>query len=154
MKLDGKQKILLPIIVFAFIFIGWQLYDMIGGSSDKTIVPTDNGMGKIDGGDASLAVPIASQANQMTSMPALSESSTSASIANQNQIENLKFLKPQQGKVKYIEESSNSSEDVLMREYQELKKEEMLLNEKLAIAQARQKIAELNSKIASCERLP
>jgi hypothetical protein len=154
MKLDAKQKILLPIIVFAFVFIGWQVYDMVGGSSNKSVASVVTSMNNEQNG-ATASETVLSSMDVARSNLATPEISAKKSPIVQDQDARPQSsqlssvpAKPQQGAVKDIEGAS-FTDDTLMREYQELKKEEMLLNEKLAIAQTRQKIAELNSKIAS-----
>jgi hypothetical protein len=36
MKLDKKQKVMLTLTVCAFLFLGWQVYDLFGGGSEPT----------------------------------------------------------------------------------------------------------------------
>ena len=43
MKLDTRQKILIPLIILAFIFIVWQIYDLFFARKDVTApVPVAN----------------------------------------------------------------------------------------------------------------
>ena len=163
MKLDAKQKILLPIIVMVFIFIGWQVYNMLGTNSDNSLTSVASDAGQ----QVNMPMPISAVPSTSPSPSAnmsIEKNVNSGGMVNPNPTATniaasgesnqggsspmMEPEKPQRATIKNSEESADLG-DSLMQEYQELKKEEMLLNEKLAIAQARQKIAELNSKIAA-----
>ena len=163
MKLDAKQKILLPVIVMVFIFIGWQVYNMLGTNSDNSLTSVTSDAGQ----QVNMPMPVSAVPRTSPSPSAnmsIEKNVNSGGMVNPNPTATniaasgesnqggsspmMEPEKPQRATIKNSEESADLG-DSLMQEYQELKKEEMLLNEKLAIAQARQKIAELNSKIAA-----
>jgi|GEM_PF-6189412 len=165
MKSDAKKKILLPIIILMLIFIGWQVYNIMRGkqsssNNDGTIMPVNMGMNKSeDTGASNLAAATIKRLPTDVSLSPIHETSNNNEISSTKNIpvvqvkntgDSIQLNNSQVKKTnEQVKEASISEEDALMHEYQELKKEEMLLNQRLAIAQAKQKINELNSKISS-----
>lgn len=172
MKLDSKQKVLLPIIILAFIFIGWQVFDML--SSSKNNDDTGNAANSkvtVDQKQEISTAAVASSAppkevnvanNAITSTtPSVSVNNTSnpeqqvqPDGAQQQPGQSPQFVKPEQKTVNDIEDSDDGSRSEsygLMKEYEKLQSQEVLLREKLTIAETRKKIADLNSKIAAIE---
>lgn len=120
MKLDTRQKIFIPLIIIAFIYIGWQIYEMFYASPTKTISAPET-----------MIKPVAPEPVKLPEVG-----------ANQT---------PQKGKIQELAPGSATGQSVayqhLMKTYQELEAERMLLQEEMAIAETKQKIAQLQTKL-------
>jgi hypothetical protein len=130
MKLDRRQKILIPLIVIAFIYIGWQVYEIFFVGKGVPVPTTSQ---KI-----TLAKPVATKL-------ALPQQPKVPAVVTQQQQD-----VPEKKTISDISVPSGQSEAYLklMKEYQSLEAQRMLLQEKVAIAEMKQKISELNAKLA------
>jgi hypothetical protein len=126
MKLDTRQKILIPLIIVAFIYVGWQIYHIFFATSPNQ----------------ALLHPIAlanASSGETITQPTLQIEQNQSAIPEHKTIEK---LSPQ-------EAADQSAEyQRLVNRYRELEAKRMLLEEKMAIADTEQKIAELNAKLS------
>jgi len=121
MALDKRQKFLLPLVVIAFAYVGWQIYSMTNNtdnSTPQTATPVKK------------AVAVQPDKNLSKVTAANNIAGTSGSIQTPTAIASRE-------QTQYLQ---------LLNQYQLLKMKRMLLEEEVAIAGARQKIAELNSQ--------
>lgn len=126
MKLDTRQKILIPLIIIAFIYVGWQIYHLFFVSSS----------------------------NQALSHPiALANASPGETIAQPDlQIERDQLVLPEHKTIAKLSSQAATDQSTeyqrLANQYRELEAKRMLLEEKMAIANTEHKIAELNAKLS------
>lgn len=137
LNLDKKQKVLLVLVILAFGFIVWQLYSIFGnGSSPAKNQPAVNNTAI----SAKLQQPTAMQQQRTTPTTTGSQPTQSATVAapKERSVADIGGLAEGGGaQSQYVQ---------IMNQYQVLKMKRLLLEEEVAIASARQRIAELNSK--------
>lgn len=140
-QLSKKQKILIPLIILAFAYVIWQVYDMFSGGSVTTAVNTNSAVIKTT---SSAAVP---QKAPGVAQPTTGSVSTSDAGQQQEPTAAASTAVPQTGNISDLSGDAGQMQYVqMLNQYQLLKMKRMLLEEQVAIAAARQKIADLNSK--------
>ncbi len=136
MKLTSRQKVLIPIIILAFLYIAWQVFDMFFAGSDTTPAPA--------------VQPIT--APQPATQTATAQPTGVSTPASAIQPAAPQVVAPQKKDVSQLKMGTDSKEQSafanLMKQYQDLQAKRMLLQEEVTIAQTRHKIAELNAKLA------
>jgi len=133
MKLDTRQKILIPLIIIAFIYVGWQIYHIFLVSTPDQALPHP------------MAIAQASS-KQMTIQPTTQVEQNQSAIPNPE-----KIAVPERKTIEKLSLKAATGQSAaylhLVKQYRELEAKRMLLEEKMAIAETEQKIAELNAKL-------
>jgi hypothetical protein len=131
--LDRRQKILIPLIVIAFIYIGWQVYNIFFAGQGVSAPVSEKKL--ILSQSVSPQQPSQAQTSEAMPMP-----------MPRPQVQDVPEKKP----ISDISVQTVQSDAYLklMKEYQVLEAQRMLLQEKVAIAEMKQKIADLNSKLS------
>jgi hypothetical protein len=133
LNLDKKQKVLLVLVVLAFGFIVWQLYGIFGGGSPAVKNQAATNTTSIVTKTQQPAV-----VQQQRSIPPVQQPASAVVAPKERSVADISSL---------AEGGSTQSQYVqIMNQYQILKMKRLLLEEEVAIASARQRIAELNSK--------
>lgn len=138
MALDKRQKVLLPLVVVAFAYVGWQLYSMLA-TQNAPPAPTISTTKKLV---ASQQDATQQSANQTAQKPAATAGGSSTSAITNTP--------PSFNNNRQPTASTTTREQTqylrLLNQYQLLKMKHLLLDEEVAIASAKQKIAELNNQ--------
>lgn len=134
-NLDKKQKFLLVLVILAFVFIVWQLYSMFGGD-----LKTANSV-------APPAAHLPERQPEQSAKQAQVTREVSPALRPMPQTDQPVPATIEKSGIDSGGSTSDQSQYVqIMNQYQLLKMKRMLLEEEVAIASARQKIAEMNSK--------
>ncbi|MCK4608769.1 MAG: hypothetical protein KAT71_04750 [Gammaproteobacteria bacterium] len=139
MKLDRRQKILIPLIIIAFIYIIWQVYDLFFASSEVIQPPVRQHISQ-----PALHLTSATANGKTAAMTSVS-GNLPASVAHPASSENRAPVKKNINILSSAGQSSNYLK--MVKQYQQLESERMLLQEEVQIAEMKQKIASLNSKL-------
>ena len=126
MKLDTRQKILIPLIVIAFAYVIWQVVDMVGSDHSR---PTAS--------KTSTSVPSAAP---VAATPTTATATTTAATVTPQPT-----AAPQQQPLT----ESQSAYLQLMNQYQLVKMQRLIVDEQASIAEARERIAKLNQEAGS-----
>lgn len=133
MALDRKQKILIPLIIIAFIIVIWQSYNIFSGPK----LPDVGGGMKAQKQTAPMVAPaaLAPAPTTAATSQAMPPSAPETAANGLTQKEFPEELPANTEQSQYLK---------LVNQYQLLKMQHMLLEEEVAIAAAKQKIAQMN----------
>ncbi|KPJ67976.1 MAG: hypothetical protein AMJ43_00735 [Coxiella sp. DG_40] len=135
MKLDTRQKILIPLIVVAFIYIGWQFYHIFFPPTPSKVTPYPMSVAQANSEQMTTIQPTAQIKQDQLAVPHSEE-----------------IVVPEQKTIEKFSPDVTTSQSALylhlVKQYRELEAKRMLLEEKMAIVETQQKIDELNAKLA------
>lgn len=141
MALDKRQKVLLPLVVIAFAYVGWQLYSMLV-TQNAPPAPTVSTTKKLVASQQENTQRSTNPTTQQSTATA-SESSTAATATTATTPPSFNNNRPPAASTATKEQTQYLK---LLNQYQLLKMKHMLLDEEVAIASAKQKIADLNNQ--------